>query len=93
MPAVGLAAGGAQVEAAAQIARGLLRAGLVHAAAPLEDATEAAEEIVASMERAYRVISIGLGLPADLPRGPLSDEQMHELARDEQHIDEIAEAA
>jgi len=79
-PAMELVTGGAQVEAAAHIAFRLLGEALADGGDP----TEAAELV----ERAHVTLANGLGLPAG--SSARSDEEMHELARDEQHIDEIA---
>lgn len=56
------------------------------------DPTEAGR-LVAEATRLIHVHRRSQGWVPPRASTPLSDEQMHELARDEQHIDEIAEAA
>ena len=81
-PAMELVTGGAQVEAAAHIAYRLLGESLEQAGSG--DPTVAAELV----ERAHSTLAHGLGLPVG--SSARSDEEMHELARDEQHLDQIA---
>jgi len=82
-PAMELVTGGAQVEAAAHVAFRLLGESIELTGAG-GDPTVAAELV----ERAYATLAHGLGLPR--VSSARSDEEMHELARDEQHLDQIA---
>lgn len=84
-----LVTGGAQVEAAAHVARRIFLDLVAEIREPAEP-TVSAERIESLAHRGLSTLSTALGLRHDMPRRPLPDEQMLELARDEQHIDEIA---
>jgi hypothetical protein len=80
-----LITGGARVEAAAHRALSLLDSALTLAA---EGDREVADELVA---RARDSLATGLGEP--VRSSPRTDEEMAELSRDEQHIDDLAARA